>query len=63
MFLFTLASHKATKKGQAHRTQELTFPQMTYAIRFSTKPLTQQIERNACSSLTRPHDLHSEQCV
>jgi hypothetical protein len=54
-----LASHKAIKKGQPHRTQVLMFPQMIYAISFSTKPLTQQIERNAFSSLTRPHDLHS----
>jgi len=41
MFLFTLASRKAIKKGQPHRTQELMFPQMIYAISFSTNPLTQ----------------------
>jgi len=44
MFLFMLASHKAIKKGQPYGIQELMFPQMIYAINFSTKPLTQQIE-------------------
>lgn len=54
---------KQYKKGDAHRTPSTMFPQMIYAISFSTKPLTQQIERNACSRLTRPQDINSEKSV
>jgi hypothetical protein len=60
---FKLASEKATKKTAIQNYTADVPPKMIYGIGFSTEPLTRQIERNACSSLTRPHGLHSEKSV
>jgi hypothetical protein len=70
MFLFMLASHKAIKTGQQHRTEVLMFPQMIYTISFSTNPpyktnrtkRLQQFDKNSrltfreiCMKLTGVH--------